>query len=357
MYLEGGGVVEANNETAYEYFKKAADQNNAVGYSGLGLMYLQGRHVKQDYAMARKYFMEAAKQGWVDGQLQLGNMYFSGLGVKRDYKKAIEYYNLASQSGHVLAFYSLAQMQSTGTGMVRSCHTSVELFKNVAERGSWGELLTLAHQAYWSGQHSRALIIYMLLGELGYEVAQSNAAYILDRHGPFSDIFPDEETHSRALMYWGRAAGQGYSVARVKLGDHYYYGWGTSVDFEAAAAHYRLASEQQRNAQAMFNLGYMHEQGQGLNQDMHLAKRFYDLARDSDADAAVPVALALAKLGFLFAVKYLSEFDWREKVEMFDLEMLLGVNWDIYVMALLSIVIATLILVRQPQPQPQAQQQ
>ena len=40
------------------------------------------------------------------------------------------------------------------------------------------------------------------------------------------------------------------------------------MDYEAAAAHYRLASEQQRNAQAMFNLGYMHEQGQGLNQVM-----------------------------------------------------------------------------------------
>ena len=52
----------------------------------------------------------------------------------------------------------------------RSCHTSVELFKNVAERGSWGELLTEAHQAYWAGQHTRALILYMLLAELGYEV-------------------------------------------------------------------------------------------------------------------------------------------------------------------------------------------
>lgn len=59
---------------------------------------------------------------------------------------------------------------------------------------------------------------------------------------------------------------QGYAVARVKLGDYHYYGYGTSVDYETAAAHYRLASEQQHNAQAMFNLGYMHEQGLGLKQ-------------------------------------------------------------------------------------------
>ncbi len=56
----------------------------------------------------------------------------------------------------------------------------------------------------------------------------------------------------------------GYTVARVKVGDYHYYGLGTEVDYELAALHYRLASEQQSNAQAMFNLGYMHEQGLGL---------------------------------------------------------------------------------------------
>jgi SEL1 protein len=42
---------------------------------------------------------------------------------------------------------------------------------------------------------------------------------------------------------------QGYSAARVRLGDYYYYGWGTEVDYETAASHYRIASEQQNNAQ------------------------------------------------------------------------------------------------------------
>ena len=56
----------------------------------------------------------------------------------------------------------------------------------------------------------------------------------------------------------------GYTVARVKVGDYHFYGLGTTVDYEIAALHYRLASEQQNNAQAMFNLGYMHEQGLGL---------------------------------------------------------------------------------------------
>ena len=47
-------------------------QNNPVGQSGLGLMYLHGKGVKKDYKKAFDYFRKAAEQSWVDGQLQLG---------------------------------------------------------------------------------------------------------------------------------------------------------------------------------------------------------------------------------------------------------------------------------------------
>lgn len=46
----------------------------------------------------------------------------------------------------------------------------------------------------------------------------------------------------------------------------------------------------------MFNLGYMHEHGEGLPFDLHLAKRYYDQALQSDAAAKLPVKLALASL-------------------------------------------------------------
>lgn len=50
----------------------------------------------------------------------------------------------------------------------------------------------------------------------------------------------------------------------MKLGDYYYYGLGTDVSYQKAIQHYRIASDLHHNAQAMFNLGYMHEQGLGL---------------------------------------------------------------------------------------------
>lgn len=67
-----------------------------------------------------------------------------------------------------------------------------------------------------------------------------------------------------------------------------------------------MASDHHQNAQAMFNLGYMHEQGLGMKKDWHLAKRCYDSAAEISADAKIPVALALLKLQILFKLESLN---------------------------------------------------
>ena len=51
-----------------------------------------------------------------------------------------------------------------------------------------------------------------------------------------------------------------------------------------------------RNAQALFNLGFMHEYGAGLPQDLHLAKRHYDKAITAQPDATGAARLALLSL-------------------------------------------------------------
>ncbi|XP_065057282.1 protein sel-1 homolog 1-like [Rhopilema esculentum] len=345
MFLEGNDVVPQDNMTAFEYFTKAVEQGNPIGHSGLGLIYLRGKGVTKDYAKAVAHFNLAAEQGWPEAQLQLGNIYYHGHGVNRDYQKAVKYFTLASQSGNVLAVYNLASMHASGNGVLRSCHTATELFKSVAERGRWSGWFTEAYAAYKAGDIDTALIKYYMLAELGYEAAQSNVAYIFDKGE--STLYPKNETYARALLQWNRAASQGYTVARVKVGDYHFYGLGTEIDYEVAALHYRLASEQQNNAQAMFNLGYMHEQGLGLKKDIHLAKRFYDMAAESNPDAQVPVALAMVKLGAYFTL------DWAKQNykfwERFNIKELLGKDWDLYIITGLAIALGLLLLIRRTQ--------
>lgn len=56
-------------------------------------------------------------------------------------------------------------------------------------------MLMEAHEAYRAGNIDTALLKYAMLAELGYEVAQSNVAFILD-HGKFVFLYPEQHVTS-----------------------------------------------------------------------------------------------------------------------------------------------------------------
>ena len=81
-------------------------------------------------------------------------------------------------------------------------------------------------------------------------------------------------------------------------------------------------------------------------QDIHLAKRFYDMAAETSADAKVPVALALAKLGVIFAFKnwesvtaFTISPEWKARLELY---------WDLYLLSMLVGILGILIFIRRP---------
>jgi SEL1 protein len=128
------------------------------------------------------------------------------------------------------------------------------------------------------------------------------------------------DTARIALTQWSRSAGQRNIDALVKVGDYYYHGLGVPEEPEQirwgkAAQYYRSAADTQQSALAMWNLGWMYENGVGVPQvresyaahswkgfltscskDFHLAKRHYDLALEINSEAYLPVTLSLIKL-------------------------------------------------------------
>ena len=54
-----------------------------------------------------------------------------------------------------------------------------------------------------------------------------------------------------------------------------------------------MHARSQSNVQAMIKLGYMHEHGLGLPIDLHLARRYYENALETDPTAKLPVTMAL----------------------------------------------------------------
>ncbi|XP_035158741.1 protein sel-1 homolog 2 isoform X12 [Callithrix jacchus] len=334
MYLEGNAAAPQNNATAFKYFSVAASKGNAIGLHGLGLLYFYGKGVPVNYAEALKYFQKAAEKGWPNAQFQLGFMYYSGSGIWKDYKLAFKYFYLASQSGQPLAIYYLAEMYATGRGVVRSCRTAAELYKGVCELGHWAEKFLTAYFAYKDGDIDSSLIQYALLAEMGYEVAQSNSAFILESKK--ANILEKEKMYSMALLLWNRAAIQGNAFARVKIGDYHYYGYGTKKDYQTAATHYSIAADKYHSAQAMFNLAYMYEHGLGIAKDIHLARRLYDMAAQTSPDAHIPVFFALMKLETMYLLQdtlFFNQFTMRWK--WLEMDTTIGPCWDLFVIGLI----------------------
>uniref|UniRef100_A0A1J3F7Q4 ERAD-associated E3 ubiquitin-protein ligase component HRD3A n=1 Tax=Noccaea caerulescens TaxID=107243 RepID=A0A1J3F7Q4_NOCCA len=301
IYARGAGV-ERNYTKALEWLTLAAKEGLYSAFNGIGYLYVKGYGVeKKNYTKAREYFEKAVDNEDPSGHYNLGVLYLKGIGVKRDVRQATKYFVVAANAGQPKAFYQLAKMFHTGVGLKKNLEMATSFYKLVAERGPWSSLSRWALEAYLKGDVGKALILYSRMAEMGYEVAQSNAAWILDKYGErsmcmgVSGFCTDKERHERAHSLWWRASEQGNEHAALLIGDAYYYGRGTERDFVRAAEAY-MHAKSQSNAQAMFNLGYMHEHGQGLPFDLHLAKRYYDQALEIDATAKLPVTLALASL-------------------------------------------------------------
>lgn len=391
---------------AIKTYKKSSTSGNMVGagigFNGLGYILLYSSptneglsyEVDKNRVEAFDYFQKAIEHDSVDALYNLANLFLTGVGSKYiDTQKALKYFTLAAQRGHTLSQFKLGQMYLHGISVGQSCENALAHFKAVTEKSDEVvRLLMKARNMYAIDRPEQALQMYMIAAELGSEVAQNNAAFLLDRGienvfskdyiqntnlvGENEELQTNEENNGflssivnfimnidskleeillslieplgfqsllqsfhqfkdlgldvivtkkvlplgkvDALRFLFLAAEQGNTAARIKIGDYFYYDvvdgsknlgnvlpeqlqntleQNDETKYEIAAHHYKKASET-KNGQALFNLGYMHQTGQGLPQDFHLAKRFYDDAKLRDADAMFPVSIALIGLFF-----------------------------------------------------------
>lgn len=152
-----------------------------------------------------------------------------------------------------------------------------------------------AFDLHRAGDSPRALIRYLYLSALGLHVAQANAAFLLAagvRTG--AEMWPSDGGEADQLMVrlYRQSAAQGNVGAYLHLGDYHYM---RHAQYAEALVYFQAAAERSHPA-ALWNLGYMHQRGLGLAQDLDLAKRYYNRAWQSSPDASLPVVASLAGL-------------------------------------------------------------
>ena len=95
-------------ETAYNTMRslaETADHSYAQYY--LGMMYLNGQGVEQDYEEAGKWFRKSAEHGVPQAQYKLGHLYNEGQGLPRDLEYAYAWYRVGAEYHHQKSINSI----------------------------------------------------------------------------------------------------------------------------------------------------------------------------------------------------------------------------------------------------------
>ncbi|MBC3886581.1 tetratricopeptide repeat protein [Undibacterium griseum] len=119
---------------AAEAFQAAASKGHADAQFNLGLMYLNGEGVPEDYRRARELFEQSAAQNNVRAQVNLARIYAKGKGVAPDYGKAVSWFKKAADQGYADAQYSLGVLYVTGNGVAPDYRKARELFQQAADQ-------------------------------------------------------------------------------------------------------------------------------------------------------------------------------------------------------------------------------
>eukprot|EP00593_Proboscia_inermis_P004561 CAMPEP_0171320250 /NCGR_PEP_ID=MMETSP0816-20121228/102858_1 /TAXON_ID=420281 /ORGANISM="Proboscia inermis, Strain CCAP1064/1" /LENGTH=389 /DNA_ID=CAMNT_0011816881 /DNA_START=95 /DNA_END=1264 /DNA_ORIENTATION=+ len=114
-------------------------------------------------------------------------------------------------------------MFAKGIGTPKNCAVATKYLKQIAESSpSISRKLRSGYRRYKSGQYEAALRNYMSAAEAGIELAQSNAAWLLER-GNCLNL--DKENCVRAsVRYWKASTRQGNMEAGLHVGDFHYFG-------------------------------------------------------------------------------------------------------------------------------------
>ena len=181
---------------------------------------------QKNYSSALSYLQRAAKAGSLPALDFLGNMYANGLGVTQDAQIAINLYKKAIAKNYPPCLVSMGALYENGTGVTKNPATAYSYYKKAADLGYGG-------------------------GE--FEVS------LCKKYG-----FGTEKNSEEAFQYAVKAANHGWRYEY--LGDMYYEGSGTNVDYGMAHEWY-TKKDCEYSDKAQLRVAIMQGMGQGVPQN------------------------------------------------------------------------------------------
>lgn len=176
-----------------------------------------------------------ASDGDVTAQFRLGELHKKGKEVSQDYTLAAIWYRKAAEAGNAEAQYSLAEMYSEGKGVPQDWEMSEKWYKQSAEQGNV------------KAQYAYAFVYYHYDHES-----------ILNW---FGDHYKNHN-YKKAIAWFEKAAKQDHPNALYFLGRMYEEGEGVEYNIEKAAQYF-LKAANLGHSSSQHSIGKMHQDGEG----------------------------------------------------------------------------------------------
>ena len=303
---------EGDHERALPVVEKAAHEGNAQAQNALCHAYRMGNGVPEDRAAAFGWCLKAGEQGEIEAKFALGEICSASV---RDGGKRIasHWYLQAAEQGHARAQFAVGKAHEHG-------HFGAPADEATARENA----LRWYRQSAGQGDPQAQL----RLGE----------AHELGQMGLTAD-------RSIAIDWYRKAADQGLAEAQVRLGETFAEGKGVPVDYAQAYRWYRKALDsinrgdsarlrgaasrvyeglrllaglgygpaaekiravaEQGIPEAQRNLAYMYANGQGTDQDLALASKWFRRLQEQEEELAIAGFRKLAESGHTPALEWI----------------------------------------------------
>ena len=127
-YEEAWGC-EKDREKAFEWYQKAADKGDAAPMCNLGRIYDKE---KKDLEKAFEWYQKAADNGNAVAMNNLGWLYEN---EKKDFRRAIECYQTAADKGNERSMFHVGRCYEKGIGATADIQKAREWYKKAAGKG------------------------------------------------------------------------------------------------------------------------------------------------------------------------------------------------------------------------------
>jgi uncharacterized protein len=230
------------------------------------------------YAKAMITLLPAARAGDARSQYLLASLYLNGNGVSQDTGEGLQWLSKAAAQGYAPAQSDLGGLYLEGREVARDTQRAADLLRKAADQGHAAAVYNLGVMARdgigVAKDRALARSLFLKAAASGYALAQYSLARLLY----------DQRDFAQAARWYEKAGNQGDIDALYNLGYMYHEGEGVARDYRKAnelflsvAAKGRF-DEQRRGVKACSMLGRSYRYGEGVPRDYVEAYKWYLVA-------------------------------------------------------------------------------